>query len=228
MKKYIKYTESNGKEVNKEYSDEEVVRVLQQQQEIQNKSHTQMAVMFGLDFDRRNVDVLKIVLFNDKPTDKNTFTVYIADADILTDKAEWSAFSGHIEGLLINTFPEKHLYPLKERWHIMIQKLFFDFYDDDPGQGSSLSPDVDIDYRKEKLMSAIPSPARLAVYTAALLHPSGQEIQILTMQHHLRTPQMLLRFSPHCFGGIFSHLTNLPGCTAPVQRSLCSENPASF
>lgn len=110
MKKYIKYTESNGKEVNKEYSDEEVVRVLQQQQEIQNKSHTQMAVMFGLDFDRRNVDVLKIVLFNDKPTDKNTFTVYIADADILTDKAEWSAFSGHIEGLLINTFPEKHLY----------------------------------------------------------------------------------------------------------------------
>ena len=26
MKKYIKYTESNGKEVNKEYSDEEVVR----------------------------------------------------------------------------------------------------------------------------------------------------------------------------------------------------------
>ena len=139
MKKYIKYTESNGEEVNKEYSDEEVMRVLQQQQEIQNKGHAQMAVMFGLDFDRRNVDVLKIVLFNDKPTDKNTFTVYIADADILTDKAEWSAFSGHIEGLLINTFPEKHLYPLKERWHIMIQKLFFDFYDDDPGQGSSLS-----------------------------------------------------------------------------------------
>lgn len=154
MKKYIKYTESNGKEVNKEYSDEEVVRVLQQQQEIQNKSHTQMAVMFGLDFDRRNVDVLKIVLFNDKPTDNNTFTVYIADADILTDKAEWSAFSGHIEGLLINTFPEKHLYPLKERWHIMIQKLFFDFYDDDPGQGSSLSPDVDIDYKKEKLIDS--------------------------------------------------------------------------
>lgn len=29
MKKYIKYTESNGKEVNKEYSDEEVVMVLQ-------------------------------------------------------------------------------------------------------------------------------------------------------------------------------------------------------
>ena len=49
MKKYIKYTESNGEEVNKEYSDEEFVRVLQQQQEIQNKSHTQMAVMCGVD-----------------------------------------------------------------------------------------------------------------------------------------------------------------------------------
>ena len=36
----------------------------------------------------------------------------------------------------------------------MIQKLFFDFYDDDPGQGSSLSPDVDIDYRKEKLIDS--------------------------------------------------------------------------
>lgn len=153
MKKYIKYTESNGKEVNKEYSDEEVVKVLQQQ-EVQNKSHTQMAVMFGLDFDRRNVDVLKIVLFNNKPTDKNAFTVYIADTDILTDKTEWSAFSGHIEGLLINTFPEKCLYSQKEQMHVMIQRLFSDFYDNDPEQDSSSSPDVNSDYRKEKLIDS--------------------------------------------------------------------------
>lgn len=89
MKKYIKYTESNGKEVNKEYSDEEVVRVLQQQQEIQNKGHAQMAVMCG-------VDVLKIILFNNKPADKSAFTIQIADANIFADDSEWSIKLGRV------------------------------------------------------------------------------------------------------------------------------------
>ena len=63
-------------------------------------------------------------------------------------------------------------------------------------------------------MSATPSPARLAVYAVMLLHPSGQEIRILTMQHRLRFPQTLLQFLPHCSEGIFSHLTSPPGCTS--------------
>lgn len=146
MKKYIKYTESNGEEVNKEYSDEEVVRVLQQQQEIQNKSHTQMAVMCG-------VDVLKIILFNNKPADKSAFTIQIADANIFADDSEWSIFGEHIEGLLINAFPEKHLYSLKEQWHIMLHSLFSDFSEDDSANLRS-SLDADIDYRKEKLIDS--------------------------------------------------------------------------
>lgn len=136
MKKYIKYTESNGQKIEKEYSDEAVIKILRQQ-ETQGKNYKQMAVMFGLDFDRKNVDILKIVFFNDRPADKNAFTIYIADTNILIDKTELSAFGTHIEKLLINTFPEKYLYSQKEQMHVMIQRLFSDFAEDDKSDNKS-------------------------------------------------------------------------------------------
>lgn len=149
MKKYIKYIKNNGTEVNKEYSDEVVIEILQQQ-ESQGENHKQMAVMC-------DADVLEIILFDNKPADKNAFIVQIADANIFADDSECSTFCEHIEKLLINIFPEKYLYSLKEQWHVMIQRLFSDFHDDDSEQGFSLSPDVDIDYRKEKLIDSYSS-----------------------------------------------------------------------
>lgn len=145
MKKYIKYIKNSRTEVNQEYSDEAVIEILQQQ-ESQVKNHKQMAVMC-------DADVLEIILFDNKPADKNAFIVQIADANIFVDDSECSTFCEHIERLLINIFPEKYLYSLKEQWHVMIQRLFSDFYDDDSANLRS-SLDEDIDYRKEKLIDS--------------------------------------------------------------------------
>ena len=124
MKKYIKYSD-NGKDINGIYSDETVVKILRQH-EAQHKNHEQMAVMFGIDFDRKNVNILNIVFFNDRPVDNDAFTVHIADFDSSADKKECAEFGSHIEQLLISTFPEKYLYSQKEQMQVLMKRLFSD------------------------------------------------------------------------------------------------------
>ena len=124
MKKYIKYVESNGEEINKEYSDEAVVKILQQQ-EVQGRNYEQMAVMFGLD-KKNGTDILNIVFFNDRPADDETFKIHIADVDFKADKEEGSAFCIHIETLLLDKFPEKALYSQEKQLNYLIKRVLYD------------------------------------------------------------------------------------------------------
>ena len=78
MRKYISYTE-NGKEIKKEYSDQELVNILQRL----DKKYRQIAVFNESPLFKDYT--LKVILFNAKPAENGAVSVVISDG-VMSDE----------------------------------------------------------------------------------------------------------------------------------------------
>lgn len=118
MRKYISYTE-NGKEIKKEYSDQELVNILQRL----DKKYRQIAVFNESPLFKDYT--LKVILFNAKPAENGAVSVVISDG-VMSDENEdkFYQFIHHLEKILSHIFSDKHLYSHKEQMDTILHSIF--------------------------------------------------------------------------------------------------------
>ena len=132
MQKYIKYTDKNGKEIEKKYADSELMDILSSR----DNSYAKMTIIdeLGLE-DKDGFSSISIKFYNNIPADKDAVTIKVCGIE----QENIRQFILDLEKLLNKEFPKKHLFSQKEQIFGILKIL------------EETSLPEDIDFRKEKI-----------------------------------------------------------------------------
>jgi len=132
MQKYIKYTDKNGKEIEKKYADSELMDILRSR----DKSYAKMTIIDELGLEEKDgFSSISIKFYNNIPADKDAVTIKVCGIE----QEDVRQFILNLEKLLNKEFPKKHLFSQKEQIFGILKIL------------EETSLPEDIDFRKEKI-----------------------------------------------------------------------------
>ena len=132
MQKYIKYTDKNGKEIEKKYTDFELMDILRSR----DNSYAKMTIIDELSFGGKNeFSSIDIRFYNNIPADKDAVIIKVCGIE----QENVRQFILDLEKLLNKEFPEKHLFSQHEQIFGILKIL------------EETSLPEDIDFRKEKI-----------------------------------------------------------------------------
>lgn len=132
MQKYIKYTDKNGKEIEKKYSDSELMDILRSR----DNSYAKMTIIDELSFGGKNeFSSIDIRFYNNIPADKDAVIIKVCGIE----QENVRQFILDLEKLLNKEFPKKHLFSQHEQIFGILKIL------------EETSLPEDIDFRKEKI-----------------------------------------------------------------------------
>lgn len=132
MQKYIKYTDKNGKEIEKKYADSELMDILRSR----DNSYAKMTIIDELGLEEKDgFSSISIKFYNNIPADKDAVTIKVCGIE----QEDVRQFILNLEKLLNKEFPKKHLFSQKEQIFGILKIL------------EETSLPEDIDFRKEKI-----------------------------------------------------------------------------
>lgn len=132
MQKYIKYTDKNGKEIEKKYADSELMDILHSR----DNSYAKMTIIDELGLEEKDgFSSISIKFYNNIPADKDAVTIKVCGIE----QKDVRQFILNLEKLLNKEFPKKHLFSQKEQIFGILKIL------------EETSLPEDIDFRKEKI-----------------------------------------------------------------------------
>ena len=132
MQKYIKYTDKNGKEIEKKYSDSELMDILRSR----DNSYAKMTIIDELSFGGKNeFSSIDIRFYNNIPADKDAVIIKVCGIE----QENVRQFILDLEKLLNKEFSKKHLFSQHEQIFGILKIL------------EETSLPEDIDFRKEKI-----------------------------------------------------------------------------
>lgn len=132
MQKYIKYTDKNGKEIEKKYADSELMDILRSR----DNSYAKMTIIDELGLEEKDgFSSISIKFYNNIPADKDAVTIKVCGIE----QEDVRQFILNLEKLLNKEFPKKHLFSQKEQIFGILKIL------------EEISLPEDIDFRKEKI-----------------------------------------------------------------------------
>ena len=132
MQKYIKYTDKNGKEIEKKYADSELMDILRSR----DNSYAKMTIIDELGLEEKDgFSSISIKFCNNIPADKDAVTIKVCGIE----QENIRQFILDLEKLLNKEFPKKHLFSQKEQIFGILKIL------------EETSLPEDIDFRKEKI-----------------------------------------------------------------------------
>ena len=132
MQKYIKYTDKNGKEIEKKYADSELMDILRSR----DNSYAKMTIIDELGLEEKDgFSSISIKFYNNIPADKDAVTIKVCGIE----QENIRQFILDLEKLLNKEFPKKHLFSQKEQIFGILKIL------------EETSLPEDIDFRKEKI-----------------------------------------------------------------------------
>lgn len=132
MQKYIKYTDKNGKEIEKKYADSELMDILRSR----DNSCAKMTIIDELGLEEKDgFSSISIKFYNNIPADKDAVTIKVCGIE----QEDVRQFILNLEKLLNKEFPKKHLFSQKEQIFGILKIL------------EEISLPEDIDFRKEKI-----------------------------------------------------------------------------
>lgn len=132
MQKYIKYTDKNGKEIEKKYADSELMDILRSR----DNSYAKMTIIDELGLKEKDgFSSISIKFYNNIPADKDAVTIKVCGIE----QENIRQFILDLEKLLNKEFPKKHLFSQKEQIFGILKIL------------EETSLPEDIDFRKEKI-----------------------------------------------------------------------------
>ena len=132
MQKYIKYTDKNGKEIEKKYADSELMDILRSR----DNSYAKMTIIDELGLEEKDgFSRISIKFYNNIPADKDAVTIKVCGIE----QEDVRQFILNLEKLLNKEFPKKHLFSQKEQIFGILKIL------------EEISLPEDIDFRKEKI-----------------------------------------------------------------------------
>lgn len=132
MQKYIKYTDKNGKEIEKKYSDSELMSILRSY----DNSYAQMTIINELGLGEKDgFWSINVIFYNNIPADKDAVTIKVCRIE----QEKTIQLILDLEKILKKEFPKKHLFSQKEQIGGILKAL---------KETASLE---DIDFRKEKI-----------------------------------------------------------------------------
>ena len=103
MQKYIKYTDKNGKEIEKKYSDSELIGILHSY----DNSYAQMTIIDELGLGEKDgFWSINVIFYNNIPADKDAVKIKVRGAE----QENTRQFILDLEKLLKKEFPKKHLF----------------------------------------------------------------------------------------------------------------------
>ena len=132
MQKYIKYTDKNGKEIEKKYADSELMDILHSR----DNSYAKMTIIDELGLEEKDgFSSISIKFYNNIPADKDAVTIKVCGIE----QEDVRQFILNLEKLLNKEFPKKYLFSQKEQIFGILKIL------------EETSLPEDIDFRKEKI-----------------------------------------------------------------------------
>lgn len=132
MQKYIKYTDKNGKEIEKKYSDSELMSILRPY----DNSYAKMTIINELGLGEKDgFWSINVIFYNNIPADKDAVKIKVRGIE----QENTTQFILDLEKILKKEFPKKHLFSQKEQIDEILKVL------------KETSLPEDIDFRKEKV-----------------------------------------------------------------------------
>ena len=117
MQKYIKYTDKNGKEIEKKYADSELMDILRSR----DNSYAKMTIIDELSFGGKNeFSSIDIRFYNNIPADKDAVIIKVCGIE----QENVRQFILDLEKLLNKEFPDWHKNPYLKTMKGMKNKYF--------------------------------------------------------------------------------------------------------